>query len=154
MFRRGNVAKIYLNTKDIYAGTANYTTPTWVELKYGRDINVELSHDDADAGHRLSLFNYQIGGKVRVEFDTELLVPVGDTVMNLAHGQIETAALLGVGLHFALADNDILQSGTRFFQGVFLPQIAFRHRHAELLVVELRGKLYPYPIEPNIVVVS
>jgi hypothetical protein len=154
MFKRGNVAKIYLNTKDIYANTTNYTTPTWVELKYGRDINVEMSHDEVDASHRLSIYNYQIGGKVRVEFDTELLIDPTDTTMSAAHDQMRNAVLLGVGLHFALADNIITLSGTKYFQGVFLPQLSFRHRHGELLVVELRGKLYPYPIEPNVVTVS
>jgi hypothetical protein len=154
MFQRGNVAKLYLNTKDIYTDVNNYTNPTWLELKYLRDINVELSHDEADAGHRLSIFNYQIGGKVRVEFDTEILVYNGDAALAAAYVQMEVANLQGKGLHFALASGVITQSGTRYFQGVFLPQLSYRHRHAELLVVELRGKLYPYMVEPGVVTVT
>jgi hypothetical protein len=154
MFQRGNVAKIYLNTKDIYADVNNYSNPTWLELKYLRDINVEISHDEADASHRLSLYNYQIGGKVRVEFDTEILVSTTDDALKNAYTQMETAALLGKGLHLALASGPITMTGTRYFQGVFLLQLSYRHRHGELLVVETRGKLYPYMIEPSVTTVT
>jgi hypothetical protein len=154
MFVRGNVAKIYLNTKDIYADVNNYNNPDWLELKYLRDINVELSHDEADASHRLSLFNYQIGGKTRIEFDTEILVSETDTALKAAYVQMEIAALQGKGLHLALASGPIILTGTRYFQGVFLLNLAYRHRHGELLVVELRGKLYPYIIEPNVTTVT
>jgi hypothetical protein len=154
MFRRGNVAKIYLNTNDIYADVANYSNPNWLELKYLRDINVELSHDEADASHRLSLYNYQIGGKVRVEFDTEILISTTEEDLASAYTQMEIATLLGKGLHFALASGPINLRGTRYFQGVFLLQLSYRHRHGELLVVETRGKLYPYIIEPNVSTVT
>jgi hypothetical protein len=154
MFRRGNVAKLYLNTRDIYANTTNYSDPFWLELKYLRDINVEISHDEADATHRLSIFNYQIGGKVRVEFDTELLVYDGDTALKNGYQLMEQETLVGRGLHMALASGPITETGTKYFQGVFLLQLSYRHRHGELLVVELKGKLYPYIIEPSIVTVS
>jgi len=150
MFVRGNVAKIYLNTKDIYADVNNYNNPDWLELKYLRDINVELSHDEADASHRLSLFNYQIGGKTRVEFDTEILVSETDTALKAAYVQMEVVTLTGKGVHLALASGPINVTGTRYFQGVFLLQLSYRHRHGELLVVETRGKLYPYIIEPSV----
>jgi hypothetical protein len=149
MFVRGNVAKIYLNTKDIFADVNNYLNPDWLELKYLRDINVELSHDEADASHRLSLFNFQIGGKVRIEFDTEILISETDTVLKNAYTQMETAALMGKGVHLALASGPINVTGTKYFQGVFLVQLSYRHRHGELLVVETKGKLYPYIVEPT-----
>jgi hypothetical protein len=150
MFHRGYVAKVYLNVLDIWLNTANYTTPNFTELKHARDINVEITAEESDAGHRLSLFNYVIGGKVNVNFDTELLINDNDTAMANAFAMLRDNALIGRGCHFALADGSLSVSGTKYFQGVFLPQLTIRHKHNDLMIVELRGRLYPYPIEPSI----
>lgn len=152
MFKSGRLANLFHNTLDVWVDTNNYLNPTWKLVQCSKDINLTISAEEADVSTRC--FNHVATFPVltRVEFDTEVVLKE-DTTEYAWYLNLRQKVLNLEPQHMAISDQPAMTSGANYLQAVWLVELTERHRHNDVVVVEIRGKLAPYPIAPSVVTV-